>query len=525
MELHGRHLIGAGTSKDGGEAFTAVDPRTGGPLATTFHDATPTEVDAALRLARDAHPAFEQAGREARAAFLEAVASGIEALGEGLLHRAAAETGLPLPRLEGERGRTCAQLRMFARVVRDGGYLDLRIDRADKERKPLPKPDLRSMRRALGPVVVFGASNFPLAFSVAGGDTASALAAGCPVVVKAHPNHPGTSEMVGRAVADAVRVAEMPEGTFSLVQGRGHAVGAELVQHPATRAVGFTGSFRGGRALFDLAAQRAEPIPVFAEMGSTNPLFLLPDRLRGTAIDLANGLAASVTLGVGQFCTNPGLAVAIQGSGVDDFLATLADALQEQDAATMLHQGICSAYEARLDELAAIDGVEVVYRGAAEGPCGARPALLTVPAAKFLEHPSLHEEVFGPSTIVVLCDDAAQMLALAEGLQGQLTATLHASEADLALAGQLLPILEQKAGRVLFGGFPTGVEVCDAMVHGGPYPATSDSRSTSVGTAAIGRFVRPVAWQNMPQDLLPFELRDEAPAGLRRLVDGAPSTS
>jgi NADP-dependent aldehyde dehydrogenase len=345
------------------------------------------------------------------------------------------------------------------------------------------------------------------------------------VVVKAHPNHPGTSEMVGRAVADAVRVAEMPEGTFSLVQGRGHAVGAELVQHPATRAVGFTGSFRGGRALFDLAAQRAEPIPVFAEMGSTNPLFLLPDRLRGTAIDLANGLAASVTLGVGQFCTNPGLAVAIQGSGVDDFLATLADALQEQDAATMLHQGICSAYEARLDELAAIDGVEVVYRGAAEGPCGARPALLTVPAAKFLEHPSLHEEVFGPSTIVVLCDDAAQMLALAEGLQGQLTATLHASEADLALAGQLLPILEQKAGRVLFGGFPTGVEVCDAMVHGGPYPATSDSRSTSVGTAAIGRFVRPVAWQNMPQDLLPAELRDEAPAGLRRLVDGAPATS
>lgn len=520
MELNGQHLIGTETSQEGGEAFTAVDPRSGGALPPEFHDATPGEIDGALRLAADAHPVFEAAGREQRASLLEAIAAGIESLGEHLPQRASAETGLPVGRFENERGRTCGQLRMFAAVVRDGSYLDLRIDHADKERKPLPKPDLRSMHRALGPVVVFGASNFPLAFSVAGGDTAAALAAGCPVVVKAHPNHPGTSEMVGRVIAEAVRVAGLPAGTFSMLQGRSNEVGASLVTHAVTRAVGFTGSLRGGRALFDLAAARAEPIPVFAEMGSTNPVFLLPRALAASSIDIANGLAASVTLGVGQFCTNPGLVVAPKGPSTDDFLATLADAMQEVEEAPMLHAGIKAGYEARLEEVCAVAGIEVLDRGKAEGPCGARAALLSVDAETFLATPTLHEEVFGPSTLVVLCDDVAQMVAVAQALRGQLTATVHATDEDLGEAKSLLPILEQKAGRVLFGGFPTGVEVCHAMVHGGPYPATTDSRSTSVGSAAISRFTRPVCYQSFPKDHLPEELRDDAPAGLLRLVDG-----
>jgi alpha-ketoglutaric semialdehyde dehydrogenase len=520
MELHGQHLIGSSTSAEAESTFTATDPRTGTGLATAFRDATPSEVDRAFQLAAAAHPGFESKGRAVRAAFLEAIAVGIEALGDPLLERASAETGLPLARLTGERGRTCAQLRMFASLVRTGSHLDLRIDHADRERQPLPKPDLRSMQRALGPVCVFGASNFPLAFSVAGGDTASALAAGCPVVVKAHPNHPGTSEMVGRVIAEAIASAGLPEGTFSLLQGEGHDVGAEMVQHPAAEAVGFTGSFRGGRALFDLAAGRRKPIPVFAEMGSINPMFLLPDRLAKSAVDLANGISASVTLGVGQFCTNPGLLVAVDGPGLDEFVATLADALQEVEETALLHHGIKVGYESGLDRLCALDGVELVFRGSSERPCGARPCLATVPAKHFLDQPELHEEVFGPSTLLVVCRDADELRAVARALDGQLTVTVQATDDELGLCRDLLPILEQKAGRVLFGGYPTGVEVCHAMVHGGPYPATTDSRSTSVGTGAIHRFTRPVAYQNMPEALLPEELRDAGPAGLNRLVDG-----
>lgn len=521
MELHGRHLIGAETSQEGADTFTAIDPRDGTARATTFHDATPAEIDRALQLAASAHPTFELTGREARATMLEAIANSIEALGSELIERASAETGLPMPRIEGERGRTCAQLRLFATVVRNGDYLDVRIDHGDRERKPAPKPDVRSMQRALGPVIVFGASNFPLAFSVAGGDTASALAAGCPVVVKSHPSHPETSEMVARAVLDALRVTGMPNGVFSLLHGKGNGVGEGLVRHPLTTAVAFTGSFRGGRALLDLVATRKAPIPMFAEMGSTNPVFVLPARMGRGGIDIANGLAASVTLGVGQFCTNPGLVFVPKGVPTDDFLTTLADAMQEVGEAPMLNGAMRTSFDARLDELAATAGVEVVVRAAATGPCGVRPALLTIDAAAFLASPLLHSEVFGPSTIVVICDDTAQMIDIARELEGQLTATIHATDEDLEDARALAAVLDQKAGRVLFGGFPTGVEVCHAMVHGGPYPATSDSRSTSVGTRAITRFVRPVCYQNFPQDLLPEELRDEAPHGLSQLIDGA----
>jgi 2,5-dioxopentanoate dehydrogenase len=521
MELHGRNLIGASTSAEGSETFVAVDPRTGDDLPGTFHAATESEVDRTLHLADAAHPAFEQLGRERRAVLLEAIAAAIEALGDPLLERASAETGLPLARLTGERGRTCGQLRLFARVVREGAYLDARIDRADQDRTPVPKPDVRSMARALGPVAVFGASNFPLAFSVAGGDTASALAAGCPVVVKAHPNHPGTSELVGRAIAGAVAASGMPEGVFSLVHGPGVEVGAALVRHPATRAVGFTGSHAGGRSLFDLAMARRDPIPVFAEMGSTNPVFVLPGRLREAGSELAAALAGSVTLGAGQFCTNPGVVVTARSEQAAGFLDALAAALHDVPEAPMLHREIRSAFDRRLDEVAAAPGVEVVERGEPAGPCGARGTLLAADAPVFLAHAAVRDEVFGPSTVVLRCDDVGQMLEVARALEGQLTATVHAGPGDEEACARLVPILEQKAGRVLWGGFPTGVEVCDAMVHGGPYPATTDSRSTSVGTRAISRFVRFVAYQDFPEHLLPEELRDDGPPGLARRVDGA----
>jgi len=520
MQLTGRQRLGSELSAEGRETFRARDPRTGVTLDPPFLGATAGEVERALALAERAHPAFERRGRAARAALLERAAGEIEELGPALLERASAETGLGLPRLESERARTTGQLRLFARVAREGAYLDLRIDHADPARASGPKPDLRSMARALGPVAVFGASNFPLAFSVAGGDTASALAAGCPVVVKAHPNHPGTSEAVGGAIARAVAALGLPEGTFSLVQGAGDAVGARLVGDPRTRAVAFTGSLRGGRALFDLAARRERPIPVFAEMGSTNPVFVLPARLAEAGAEIAAGLAQSVTLGVGQFCTKPGLVVLERSAAAEGFLGALERGLAAVAEGALLHEGIRRGFEQRLDELASVPGVEVRRRERASGPCGARAALLRASAETFLAHPTLGEEVFGPCTIVVECERARALLEVARALGGQLTSTVHAAGADGALACELLAILEQTAGRVLFGGYPTGVEIVDSMVHGGPYPATTDSRFTSVGSAAIARFVRPVAYQNVPPELLPEELRDDAAPGPPRRVDG-----
>lgn len=520
MTLTGRHLIGMSTSQEGGPGFTAVNPVTGEVLAPEFRDATPSEVDAAMRLAALAHPGLESAGRALRGDLLDRAAAAIEALGETLLSRAATETGLPIARLEGERARTCSQLRLFAALVRDGSYLDLRIDHAARERTPIPKPDVRSMQRAVGPVVVFGASNFPLAFSVAGGDTASALAAGCPVVVKAHPNHPGTSELVAGALVGAVRDSNLPEGTVSLLHGKANRVGEALVAHGEARAVGFTGSFAGGKALFDIAAARPVPIPVFAEMGSTNPVFLFQHALTEAGADIATGLVQSVTLGVGQFCTNPGLVIVPKGAPAAAFVRDFARALEQVAEGTMLHAGIRQGYDRRLAEIAAVDGVETVVKGGpGSAACAARPALLVTDGAVFLRQPPLQGEVFGPSTLVVRCDTIAEILDVARHLPGQLTATVHAAPADAADLDVVLPVLEQKAGRVLFGGFPTGVEVCHAMVHGGPYPATTDSRSTSVGTMAIRRFTRPVCYQDFPEPRLPVELRDTT-GGLLRLVDG-----
>jgi alpha-ketoglutaric semialdehyde dehydrogenase len=508
VSFHGGQRLGAGCSAEGRDTFRGVDPATGTALEGEFRDATDGEIARALELAAAAHPAFELAGRERRAALLEDIAARIEGLGDALLERTGAETALPRARLESERARTTGQLRLFAQVVRAGEFLEPRLDRGDPARRPAPKPELRSLQRALGPVVVFGASNFPLAFSTAGGDTASALAAGCPVVVKAHPNHPGAAELVGEAVAAAVAAAALPEGTFGYVQGRSRRVGAGLVRHPAARAVAFTGSFAGGKALFDLAAARPEPIPVFAEMGSQNPLFVLPARLAAAGEAIARGLAASITLGVGQFCTRPGLVFLPRGEAGQRFVEVLLAALGEVLEGTLLHAGIRDGFRRALDAQANARGVETLLRG--ETPtdaCRARAAVLAADAAHFLREGALHEEVFGPATLIVRYDGARELHGLARSLRGQLTATLHAEPADLDAHRELVTILEQKAGRLILNGFPTGVEVSPAMVHGGPWPATTDARNTSVGTTSMRRFLRPVCYQDWPADRLPAELR------------------
>lgn len=520
MQLHGQQLIGFSTSSEGKATLRARDPERRRPLDPPFHEATEQEIDRAMRLAARAHRELRRQPRLARAALLEDIAARIEDLGEALLERTHQETALPMARLTMERGRTVGQLRMFANVVREGAFLQARIDHAQPNRQPLPKPDVRQLRVAVGPVVVFGASNFPLAFSVAGGDTASALAAGCPVVAKAHPHHPGTSEMIGRAIGEAVREADLPEGTFSLLQGAGHEVGLALVRHPAARSVGFTGSLTGGRALFDAAAARPQPIPVHAEMGSVNPVFLLPDAMRAHAEELADGLRQSTTLGVGQFCTNPGVVVALESDATSRMVERLGHLMTEAPTGTTLHDGIAEAYRRGLHELLTIDGVRRVGREDETAGSRAVPAMLTASAAVFLANPLLREEVFGPCTLVVLCPSAQSMADVAASFGGQLTATLHATTCDVEECAALIETLEDRVGRLLFNGFPTGVEVCPSMHHGGPYPATTDARSTSVGSAAIERFVRPLCYQDAPPEVLPSELRDGNPEGILRFVDG-----
>jgi 2,5-dioxopentanoate dehydrogenase len=521
MEPSGSNLI-AGEAIDGtGTGFHAVDPATGESLQPLFRDGTAADADRALAAAETAFQQYGRAPAGTRARLLRAIADEIVELGDPLIERASRETGLPAGRLQNERGRTVGQLRLFADLVEEGSWVDARIDRPDRDRAPLPKPDLRRMLVALGPVVVFGASNFPLAFSVAGGDTASALAAGCPVVCKAHPAHPGTSEMVGRAITRAVKSTGLHAGVFSLLHGRSHEVGLALVRHPATRAVGFTGSLRGGRALFDAAAARPQPIPVYAEMGSVNPVFLLPSALRERRDALAQGLAASITLGVGQFCTNPGVVVARAGEEFDSFRDTLADRIREAPAGTMLYHGISHAYAAGVDRLRE-RGAASIARGSAAtaASCAGEPSLHLTDATRFLAEPELQEEVFGPASVLVAATSTDELEQVAAALEGQLTATIHGTEEELRQHSRLVEILERKVGRLIFNGLPTGVEVGHAMQHGGPYPASTDPRSTSVGSAAIFRFARPVCFQDFPQEVLPPALRDRNELGIWRLVDG-----
>ncbi len=498
---HGRHFI-AGERVATGATFLST-PASGPAHAFCF--GTPELVDAACRAAEEASWTYGHTTREARAVFLDAIAEEIEARAAAITEIGSQETGLPTARLVGERGRTQGQLRLFASHIRRGEHLDLRHDAALPDRQPLPRPELRLVQRPIGAVAVFGASNFPLAFSVAGGDTASALAAGCPVVVKGHSAHPGTSEIVAEAIAAAAVRCGMPAGVFSLIQGGRRDVGEALVRHPLIRAVGFTGSLAGGRALFDLCASRPEPIPFFGELGSVNPMFLLPVAVARRGREIGAGWAASLSMGAGQFCTNPGIAVVLRGAEGEAFAEAAVAALAQVPAQVMLTDGIAAAYRAGRDRVAAGTGVQTLLTSTCDLR-QATPYLYRVTARDWLDNHVLAEEVFGPLGLIVTVDDLDQMRAVARSLSGQLTATLHmdADDAgDAAIARSLLPILERKAGRVLANGFPTGVEVCDAMVHGGPYPASTNFGATSVGTLSIRRWLRPVCYQNLPVGMIP----------------------
>ena len=501
--LTGHHLIAGQWTK--GEATFQSSPATGAPK--TFSVGTPAHVDAAVRAAEAAFPTFRATPRAARAAFLNAIADEIDARGAEITEIGTSETGLPAARLEGERGRTTGQLRLFAAHILQDGWLDRRHDAALPDRQPAPRPDLKMMQRPIGPVAVFGASNFPLAFSVAGGDTASALAAGCPVVVKGHSAHPGTGEIVAQAILAAITACGLPAGVFSLVQGGKRDVGEALVTHPLIKAVGFTGSLVGGRALFDLCAQRPEPIPFFGELGSVNPMFLLPHAVAARGEAIGKGWAGSLTMGAGQFCTNPGIAVVMAGADGDALVAAAKAALAATGPQTMLTDGIAQAYRDGRDRIAAGAGVQTVLTSVCDLR-QATPYLFEVSATDWLSNHALAEEVFGPLGLIVRAKDAEEMVAVAASLQGQLTCTLHLDDADISLAQTLLPILERKAGRVLANGFPTGVEVVDAQVHGGPYPASTNFGATSVGTLSIRRWLRPVAYQNMPDALMPADWAD-----------------
>ncbi|NNC87751.1 MAG: aldehyde dehydrogenase (NADP(+)) [Akkermansiaceae bacterium] len=518
MELQGTSWIGARRGTGGGGEWKAVNPATGEELEPAYIGETEKNVDAACRLAEEASREYRGKSGAEKAAFLRTIADEIDGLEDEIVTRMTAESALPEGRCRMEKGRTCFQLRMFAEVVEEGSWVDARIDHADPDRAPVPKPDVRSMWRPLGPVVVFCASNFPLAYSVAGGDTASALAAGCPVIVNAHWAHPGTAEIVGTAVRRAVEQCGMPEGVFSVLFGKGVDVGQALVKHPAVRAVGFTGSRRGGRALMNLAAARPEPIPVWAEMSAVNPVFILPGAMKERGEKIAQGFVGSLTLGVGQFCTNPGLVfTGTEGRGA--FAELVAAGVAETPAGTMLHPGIAKSFH---EGIGAMSGkAETLAR--VEGNPGANEAGAVVFGARagdFLADASMAAEMFGPASLLVEAEGEAKLLEIAEGLEGQLTASVHATEEDRALFARLIAVLERKAGRLVYNGFPTGVEVCHGMIHGGPYPATSDGRSTSVGPRAITRFARMVCWQDFPDGLLPAELQEKNPLGLSRIVDG-----
>ncbi|AWY40150.1 aldehyde dehydrogenase family protein [Pseudomonas putida] len=517
-EIIGHNYIGGARSAAGTVALRSFDAVSGEALPWSFTQATMGEVDAAALAAADAYPIFRALAASRRAEFLEAIATQLEALDDGFVTLVTRETALPNTRIQGERARTANQMRLFAQVLRRGDFYGARIDRALPERQPLPRVDLRQYRIGVGPVAVFGASNFPLAFSTAGGDTAAALAASCPVVFKAHSGHMATAEQVADAIIRAAEQTGMPKGVFNMIYGAG--VGEALVKHPAIQAVGFTGSLKGGRALCDMAAARPQPIPVFAEMSSINPVVVLPEALQLRGEKIAGELTASVVLGCGQFCTNPGLVIGIRSPAFNAFTESLSALMADQPAQTMLNRGTLASYAKGVQALRAQPGVEHLAGREQQGT-QAQPQLFKADVSLLFEgNPLLQEEVFGPATVLVEVADEAELYRALHSLHGQLTATLIAEAGDLQQHAGLLPLLEQKVGRVLFNGYPTGVEVCDAMVHGGPYPATSDARGTSVGSLAIERFLRPVCYQNCPDALLPDPLKNANPLGISRLVDG-----
>lgn len=524
--LTGHSIIAGQTVTGRGGSASGANPATGDKLEPEYSLVDKEQLAAATAAAQDAYASFSTLDPETHAAFLERIADNIEAAGPALVERAMAETGLPEARITGERARTTGQLRLFASVVRQGDFRGVRVDPALPDRTPMPRADIRQRKIPLGPVAVFGASNFPLAFSTAGGDTASALAAGCPVIVKAHNAHPGTGEITGRAIADAVRDLGLHPGVFSLVYGPGAVIGQALATDPAIKAVGFTGSRSGGMALVTAAAGRPEPIPVYAEMSSINPVFVLEGALADDAAALGSAYVTSVTGSSGQLCTAPGLLFAPTGEAGDRFVAAVGQAVEAAAGQTMLTKGIAGSWQDGVTALAGQPGVELLAAGTAGSTLNApAPSIFTTDVASFLANDALQAEIFGAASLVIRYSSVEELADALQVMEGQLTATLHLDEADYPAARTLLPILERRVGRILVNGWPTGVEVGHAMVHGGPFPATSDSRTTSVGTLAIDRFLRPVAYQNLPDELLPAPLQQENPWKLNRLVNGAPESA
>ncbi len=522
MNLHGTSIVGTETVPAAQKTFTAFNPKVGQTIQPPFYEATEAQVNQALELAATAAEQFRGLSSDKVASFLLAINTEIEALGDTLIERASEETGLDLERLRGERARTLNQIKLFASLVEEGSWVDARIDPAMPDRKPLPRVDIRRMLQPIGPVAVFGASNFPLAFSVAGGDTISAFAAKNPVVVKGHPAHPGTSEMVGMAITKAVRSQGLHEGVFSLLQSTDPKISIALVTHPETQAVGFTGSLRAGRALFDAAAKRPNPIPVYAEMGSVNPVFVLPGALKTEGSKIADGLYKSVVLGTGQFCTSPGLVFVQNGDGFEDFRSALGEFFTNATPGTMLNAPIAKGYAEKLEAFKKVSGVQnfTAAKTPSKECTEGQPALLVTDYKTWLSNHLLHEENFGPATLIVQCASPSEVLEAAKNLDGSLTATIHGNAEELTQHGRLIDLLTCIAGRILFNGFPTGVEVGYAMHHGGPYPATTDAKYTSVGTAAIYRFAKPVCYQNFPDNVLPPELQNANPKNILRSVNG-----
>jgi 2,5-dioxopentanoate dehydrogenase len=523
MEFIGLSFLGNRRGAPGGQTFQAANPATGDEIGPEYHSASPEELDEAVRAAAEAFTGYSRVSGKDKAAFLRRCAEGFDSRKQELAERAHLETALPMPRLLGEAGRTSNQLRLFASLVEEGSWVQARIDPPIPDRQPLPRPDLRSMLRPIGPVAVFGASNFPLAFSVAGGDTASALAAGCPVVVKAHPAHPGTSEIAAQIITDAVRDAGLPAGVFTMLYDAGTDIGSAVVKHERIQAVAFTGSLHAGRALMDIAAARPNPIPCFAEMSSGNPVFVLPSALRKGPAALAQSLFGSFTLGAGQLCTKPGLVLVPDSAEGQPFFDELKALVEKSQPFTLLTAGIARQYSrATASRSGQVPLAATAITPEARAGFAANSKLFTVCLDQLIGEPELADEIFGPDTLLVHCDSTQDYIRAAHALSGHLTATVLGDEDDLIAHRELIEILERKAGRLIINGFPTGVEVAHAMMHGGPYPATSDARFTSVGSLAIYRFARPVCYQSFPQALLPDELKDGNPLGIRRLRDGKP---
>jgi len=518
--ISGKNYIGSKLSAQGNKSYKTFNPQLNVENETVFYEATSDEINEAVILASEAFKEFKKISRKQKAKFLNSIADEILALDNKLIEVYCSESGLLEGRAIGERGRTIFQLQSFAKLVEEGSWVEAILESAAPERKPIPKPDIRKMNIPLGPIVVFGASNFPLAYSTAGGDTASALASGCPVVVKSHPMHAGTGELVASAILNAAEKTGMPDGVFSNLNSSGIEVGVHLVKHPDIKAVGFTGSIAGGRALFDIASQREEPIPVFAEMGSVNPVVILPQAIEGRGEQLAKTYANSITLGTGQFCTNPGLVLGIKSEGLTQFIHDLAKEILKIEPSCMLHPNIIGSYESNKEKLLNQSELNLVSDLDSNDikPNYARQTITTVEGKSFLENKTLHQEVFGPFSMVVQCKDSQQLERIINNLEGQLTGTFIASDNEAKSYRNIIDALQNRVGRIIYNGVPTGVEVCTAMVHGGPYPASTDSRFTAVGINSIKRWVRPFSFQNWPNELLPDELKDENPLAILRTI-------